>query len=638
MSSPENDDTNTMSKTTNLSSSKQKNNTSPDAIRLPPSIVPWGAVAVAPTTTQFKVWAPATRQVNVQLIALDKGAESVVRTHSLCRDDQGFYFGEIDDCPAGTLYRFELDNQHCRPDPRSRFQPTGVHGPSQVIDSQSFCWNDQQWTGVKKRDLVIYELHVGSFTQPGTYAAAMEQLDDLKQLGITAIEVLPLAQTPGRWNWGYDGVNYYAPNHRFGTPNELKAFVDACHKRGIAVIIDVVYNHVGPEGNYLPEFGPYRSPHHQTPWGDAFNFDGDGSENVRQFVIDNILFWIDEYHFDGLRLDAVHYMFDDSKKHILDEIQARFRHHAQSTDRTIYLIGESNIYDANLVGNVSEGTPHYDAIWSDCLMHSIYTVGDPKLRLTDRNYEPTDLSTALQHGYVFSTPQAIRTTDDQRTEHHPQGDRCYLESLITALQTHDSVGNHPHGKRLHQLTTIEFQRAAVPLILLYPSIPMIFMGEEWASESPFPFFADFEDPGLRQAVDRGRKNEYPHHDWAGSPLPSDPNAFHSSKFNDNRQNLEIRRWYRNLLALRKTGITDGWLNANNLSVHSELETSTYQLTYNRPDGKIHICTRLASPTDVSIPIETLNAGEVILDSRTVSGRISEHLHSQHCLIWFTPIC
>jgi malto-oligosyltrehalose trehalohydrolase len=599
-----------------------------EAVSPAPGGSPLGAFPIANGRTKFGVWAPKAKKLSVELIQRDGDNETVVASHPLERDEPGVFAGVVDDCHAGSLYRFKLDGNLGRPDPRSRFQPFGVHGPSQVIDSNSFQWNDEDWRGVQKRDLVIYEMHVGSFTQQGTYAGAIERLEALKQLGITAIELLPLAQTPGRWNWGYDGVNYFAPRNTFGTPDELKAFVDACHALQIAVINDVVYNHVGPEGNYLSEFGVYRSRKYGTPWGDAFHFD---SPHVRQFVIDNLLFWLDEYHFDGLRLDAVHYMFDDQDKHILAEIKEQFLEYSKKLDRKIYLIGESNIYDPELVGDVAGGNPNYDAIWSDCLMHSIYAIGNPDIRLTDRNYVPTDVAETLEHAYVFTTPQGIRVTPELRKQNHPDNDRRYIESLIMALQTHDSVGNHPHGKRLHQLTSVEFQRAAAPLILLYPSIPMIFMGEEWATESPFPFFADFEDRKLRRAVDRGRREEYPHHDWNGTPLPSTTEAFHNTKWNADDLNHETFDWYRKLLAFRKSGIKDGWLNVANLTTQSDLASNVYRLIYAFGEKQIHICSRLDRQGRNAV---TLDVGDntILLDSRP-DCVATRSLATEHCLIW-----
>ena len=596
--------------------------------------LPLGATPVSENRTRFFVWAPNAKSASVELSRRWGDTEKVLSEHALAADGQGNFVGEIEDCPARTLYRFRIDNQQARPDPRSRFQPFGVHGPSEVVDSNTFQWSDTQWSGVAKRDLVIYELHIGSFSESGTYAEAIEKLDELKQLGITAIEVLPLAQCPGKWNWGYDGVNYFAPNHNFGRPDELKAFVDACHQHGIAVINDVVYNHVGPEGNYLSEFGPYRSKKFGTPWGDAFDFD---QSAVRDFVVENILYWIDEYHFDGLRLDAVHYMFDDQDKHILAEIQERFREHESSLDRKIHLIGESNIYDPELVGDVSNDNPNYDAIWSDCLMHSIYKHGNPELRLTNRHYESTDIAEALDHAYVFSTPQAIRVTKENRNANHPNGDRRYLESLIMALQTHDSVGNHPHGKRLHQLTSVEYQCSAAALILLYPSIPMLFMGEEWSTDAKFPFFADFEDQGLRKAVDKGRRDEYPHHDWSDSPLPSDPVAFTGTKSKPADLNHETNQWYRSLLGFRKQGIEAGWLTVDNFATKSDLGNSIFQLSYQFGASKVLVCSRLANSTATPIPIQEIAGGEfgvsdVVLNSST---KLLEEIGAQHCVVFKT---
>ncbi|MFK7770192.1 MAG: alpha-amylase family glycosyl hydrolase [Mariniblastus sp.] len=606
----------------------------------------YGAVPVAPGETQFRVWAPQAKKLLVEFVARTGDQEDLIASHPLRRNADGLFTGIIKDCPVGTLYRFKLDDKMGRPDPRSRFQPFGVHGPSQVIDLDSYEWSDKNWSGVQKRDLVIYEMHVGSFTQEGTYLAAIERLGELKQLGITAIEVLPLSQTPGRWNWGYDGVNYFAPRNNFGTPDELKAFVDACHENSIAVINDVVYNHVGPEGNYLSEFGGYRSKKYGTPWGDALDFDVD---EVRKFVVDNVLFWMDEYHFDGLRLDAVHYMFDDKAPHILQEIKEQFERYSETIDRKVYLIGESNIYDPELVGDVENGNPNYDAIWSDCLMHAVYSVGDPEVRLTNRSYTGSgDLAKALEHAYVFSTPEAVRVTDAIRKQNHPNGDRNYIESLIMALQTHDSVGNHPHGKRLHQLTSHAFQLAAAPLFLLYPSIPMIFMGEEWSTDAPFPFFADFEDQRLRKSVDKGRRDEYPHHDWAGSPLPSDPAAFLETKSTPAIQNSATYQWYKTLLDFRKQGIAGGWLSVANMRTESDTANNVYRLVYSIPksfangDGKLagrelHVCARLDAETSKPISFGGLGVGEILFDSRSGEGGSGENgsttLEGQHGLIW-----
>ena len=594
--------------------------------------------------TCFRVWAPLAKEVNLEIVSPTSSDSTnqatSIATHPMQLANDGTFYTEVAGAGAGTLYQFSVDRNPGRPDPRSLFQPHGVHGPSQVVDRNAYQWTDQQWRGVAKQDLVIYELHLGSFTADGTYEAAISRLDELVELGITAIELLPLAQSPGKWNWGYDGVNYFAARNTFGSTDDLKQFVDQCHARGLAVINDVVYNHVGPEGNYLSAIAPYGSSKHGTPWGDAFNFDGKHHDQVRQFVIDNVMFWIDEYHFDGLRLDAVHYMFDDGKPHILDSIQTAFREHQKTLDRTTYLIGESNIYDPELVGSPFDSSKHYDAIWSDCVMHSIITVGDSELRLTDRHYRTTDLAEALEHAYVFTAPGAKRMTPALRATHHPNQRRDYISSLIMALQTHDSVGNHPHGKRLHHLTDIAFQTAAAPLILLYPSIPMLFMGEESAVDAPFPFFADFVDVGLRKAVDRGRRHEYPHHDWKGSPLPSDPLAFTSSIISRDKEQPAVKDWYRQLLQFRKQGVADGWLQLDNFSVESDTQNHLYRLIYRWDGRQVQIACRIdqANAKPIAIDVD----GELILDSlAVVAGQDlqasaddgSVTIQPRQCLIW-----
>ncbi len=591
-------------------------------------------------STGFRVWAPLAKRVNLEIVSFAGDDQApAIAVHPMQPANDGTFYTEVADAPAGTLYQFSVDGNPGRPDPRSLFQPHGVHGPSQVVDRSAYQWTDQKWQGVAKQDLVIYELHLGSFTAAGTYTAAISRLDELVELGITAIELLPLAQSPGKWNWGYDGVNYFAARNTFGSTDDLKNFVDQCHARGLAVINDVVYNHVGPEGNYLPVLGPYGSSKRGTPWGDALNFDGKHNEQVRQFVIDNVMFWIDEYHFDGLRLDAVHYMFDDSKPHILDSIQTAFRQHQKTLDRKTYLIGEANIYDPDLVGAPADPTKHYDAIWSDCLMHSIINIGDSELRLTDRHYEKNDLAEALEHAYVFTAPGARRMTPDLRTEHHPTGLRDYISSLVVALQTHDSVGNHPHGKRLHHLTDVAFQVAAAPLILLYPAIPMMFMGEESALNAPFPFFADFEDAGLRKAVDHGRRHEYPHHDWKGSPLPSAPLAFTSSIVSPEKEQASVKAWYQQLLRFRKQGVTEGWLQLDNFSVESDTQNHLYRLMYRFGDQQIQIACRIDQPDAAPIAIDI--QGELVLDSLAVVGGTASTpdqshasvIHPRQCLIW-----
>lgn len=570
-----------------------------------------GATCVDHKTTHFRVWAPKSERVEVE-ITDDFGS----RSHPLEKQGHGYFAGQIQNCAAGSCYQYLLNGELKRPDPVSRFQPAGVHGASQVVDVNRFPWTDQAWKGVRKRDLVIYELHIGAFTQAGNFQAALDRLPELIDLGVTAIEIMPVAQSPGRWNWGYDGVNLYAPRQTYGQPEDFKAFVDACHSQGLAVILDVVYNHLGPEGNYLSDFGPYFSDRHGTPWGEAFNFDGASSEQVRRFIVDNVVYWLDEYHLDGLRLDAVHFMLDESGTTILDEIRLAVARYQASTPRQLHMIAEANVYDRELLTDKGK-RPAYDGIWCDCLMHSIYSNALPELRLTHRTYQGAgDLAESLEHGFLYyaceNRPQRVEST---RREEFNAADRS---AFVTALQTHDAVGNHPHGKRLHHLSSKDYQKAAAALILLYPSIPMIFMGEETASESPFPFFADFEDPRLRIAVEEGRAKEYPQHLWGSVMSPGDAETFQRAKCYDPAHfDPEVFAWYRDLLTIRKQGIREGWLSAHCMSTAYDSEQQIFSIRFAcNPCGHVWVHSRLgaASPRSREDSVRLRIDGEILLSS------------------------
>ncbi|HRE99109.1 MAG TPA: HAD-IIB family hydrolase [Pirellulaceae bacterium] len=571
-----------------------------DGSPAPESATPLGATPVGPRSTCFRVWAPRRRDVTVELLA-PSGTEpgSVIATVPLVRERGGYFVGRSDDCPVGTDYRLRVDGGPPRPDPASRQQPFSVHGPSRVAAPMRRQRRIDR-ADVPKRSLVIYELHVGTASDGGTYRDLHDRRNHWTELGVTAIELLPVAQAPGRWNWGYDGVAPFAAAKDYGTPDELAALIDAAHERGFAMLLDVVYNHLGPEGNYLSEFAPYFSRRHRTPWGDGFAFDGPNAAAIERYVVENALRWLDEYRFDGLRLDAIHFMRDERERTIVDAIREAVGAYAAATGRTIHLIGEANLFDAELLGIAGDRAP-YDAIWADCLMHSIYSLTVPGLRLTGRDYGgEADLAEALEHGYLYAGPEVRRVTSaDRASWHGSTPDRRYLESLIVALQTHDSVGNHPHGRRLHQLASPEVQRAAAALLLLYPSIPMLFMGEEWSADAPFPFFADFEDPGLRRAVDVGRAREYPHHAWDGAPLPSDPQAFFGAKWD--RPELRDERTfatYRELLALRRRGIEQQWLAADRLIPASDASEGLFGYAYRRDDGRrVRVIARLDRVAD-----------------------------------------
>ncbi len=617
---------------------------------IPPGDMPYGntvgATPVSYNTTHFCVWAPDRKKVTLLLETAGRTGE-----YELKRLGDGYFSATISGAKPGDQYSYLLDEQpKSLPDPRSRYQPDGVHGPSQVVDSQVFPWTDQEYVGVAKQDLIIYELHVGTFTAGGTFQSAIQRLPQLLELGITAVEIMPVAQSPGRWNWGYDGVGLYAVRNTYGTPNDFKEFVDTCHNLGLAVLLDVVYNHLGPEGNYLSEFGPYFSGKHHTPWGDAFNFDDRHSEHVRQFILDNVILWIDEYHLDGLRLDAVHFMFDDSNPTILQEIGATVAKKRNQCGRHIHLIAESNVYDQELL-TPSNSSSGYDAIWSDCLMHSIYSHAVPELRLTDREYRGTnDIAEALRYAYLYTGSHSGRKRVKRRNPigelRERQNDRQqttqfeYISSLIMALQTHDVVGNHPLGSRVHHLASTSFQKSAVALLLLYPGIPMVFMGEEVAADNPFPFFVDFEDQQLRDIVDQGRVKEYPQHDWQGALLPSSPQAFQKAVCDvEGQHDHSVFEWYQSLISLRKQGISDGWLTASSLTTSHDLENNIFSILYRRDGGgTITIRARLTaaknrSEKSVSVRI----SGDVALNSEAdhspVDGRIE--MQPNHAVVSMT---
>lgn len=544
---------------------------------------PLGAIVARGTGTHFRVWAPAAKEVAVQLPSHDQSL-------TLQRQAAGYHSRTIPGVGHGDRYQFSVDGGPGRPDPASRCQPDGVHAASQVIDPSRFRWSDAGWKGVARRDLVIYELHLGSFTQAGTYLSAIQRLDGLKRLGITAVELMPLAQSPGRWNWGYDGVNLFAPSNNYGTPEELSQFIDACHSRGMAVFLDVVYNHLGPEGNYLREFAPYFSDKYPTPWGEALDFESEMGQHVRHFVLQNVRHWLQDFHFDGLRLDAIHFLFDNSPVHVLQEIRSAVTQLERKAGRKLHLIGEANVFDGELLAGRLDD---YDATWCDCLMHSVYAHAKPGLQLTNRKYYgQQEMLEVLKHGYLYwaedGRPSRATGTHRESAAHRPQ----VYEQFIVGLQTHDSVGNHPQGRRLHQLTSTAYQRAAAPLSLLSVGIPQIFMGEEAAYEGPFPFFVDFGDPHLQEAVERGRAAEYPEQRDRMLP-PTAESTFIASKYTDGTKRDEaMLAWYQQLLQLRRAAIAFDLLKHANMQVDSDLEHSIFTIRYERDDEYLQVSCRL----------------------------------------------
>ena len=494
---------------------------------------------------EFSVWAPYARNVDVQ-------ADGWL--YEMTPGEGGWWCRELDDPGPGTRYGFRLDRGPIRPDPRSRSQPDGVDGLSEVIDPTAFEWTDDEWRGISARGLVLYELHVGTFTPEGTFDAAIEKLDHLVDLGVTAVEVMPVVEFPGSRGWGYDGVDLFAPHHSYGGPQGLCRFVNACHERGLGAVLDVVYNHLGPSGNYLREFGPYFSERHQTSWGAAVNFDGPGSDEVRRFVIDNAEAWLRDYHFDGLRLDAVHAIADDSARHILEELAAEVDSLATYLRRPLFLIAESDLNDPRLVRSPDAGGYGLDSAWADEWHHALHAVLTGERVGYYADFGSLDLlGKALRQAWVHDgTWSPFRQRHYGRSPEGLAGHR-----FVTFTQNHDQVGNRATGERLAALVGEGRLKIAAALLLSSPFTPMLFQGEEWAAGTPFQYFTDHDDPKLAKSVSDGRRNEFVQFGWKPEQVP-DPQSydtFQRSKldWHELREppHAGVLDWYRRLIALRR---------------------------------------------------------------------------------------
>jgi maltooligosyltrehalose trehalohydrolase len=454
----------------------------------------------------------------------------------------------------GTRYQYRLDGERYRPDPVSRWQPEGVHGPSVVLDPTDFPWTDQEFHGHGLADLVFYELHVGTFTTAGTFEAVVNYLDDLAALGVTAIELMPVAEFPGSRDWGYDGVHLYAPQSTYGGPVGLRRLVDACHARGLTVVLDVVYNHLGPEGNYLAEFGPYFTDRYKTPWGQAVNFDGPDAEGVRRHVVENARAWVREYHLDGLRLDAVHSIFDGSPVHVLTEVAEAAGEEAQRLGRPAHVIAESHDNDRRLVLPPSQGGLGLAAVWSDDFHHAVHA------RLTKERggyyadfADPALLPRAIAEGFAYQGAPSEYFGRPRGTESVDLAG----ERFVVCVQNHDQVGNRAQGNRLGTLVAFEAVKLAAALMFVAPALPLLFMGEEYGETAPFQFFTSFLDRDLADAVRRGRTEEFRRFDWKGQvPDPGDPATFVRSRLNHSLasapRHRELLEYYRQWLELRRS--------------------------------------------------------------------------------------
>ncbi|HEU4520617.1 MAG TPA: malto-oligosyltrehalose trehalohydrolase, partial [Thermoanaerobaculia bacterium] len=540
----------------------------------------------------------------------------------LKKTDDGYHEGVAGDCGAGTRYLFDLGSDTPRPDPASRLQPEGVHGPSEVVDP-NFEWNDGSWKGLPLHDLVVYELHTGTFTPEGTFDAIIPRLDELRDLGITAIELLPVAQFPGTRNWGYDGTYVGAAQNSYGGPLALKRLVDACHARGMAILLDVVYNHLGPEGNYLSQYGPYFTDRYKTPWGLALNFDGAESDHVRWYFIHNALQWIDEFHFDGLRVDAVHAIVDHSAQPFLQDLCSAVHERARALGRPVWMIAESDLNDPRVITPPEEFGLGFDSQWSDDYHHSLHVLLTGE---SDGYYEGfgtvSDLARVAETGYLYvgqhSTYRKRRyglkpkTTDGAK--------------FVVCAQNHDQVGNRMLGDRLSTIVSPAQLRLTAAAVVLSPFLPMLFMGEEYGETAPFQYFTSHSDADLIEAVRKGRAEEFDDFAWKGEPPdPHDEETFRRSTLNwslaTKAGHAELRALYKTLFRLRRD--TPALRNLDLASVETHADDERRLLLIRRSAGADQVLVAFnfgESEQSAEIPFAAANWKVMIDTGASVQGK------------------
>jgi maltooligosyltrehalose trehalohydrolase len=522
-----------------------------------------GANLLAGGGTHFRVWAPKARQVRVRHFSRASG-----KIADLAAEDFGYFSGIVEGVEAGDRYLYMLDDRLERPDPVSRSQPEGVHRPSAVVDPAGYKWQDWGWQGIPLEQYVIYELHVGTFSGEGTFASAIPLLDYLKDLGVTAVEIMPVAQFPGNRNWGYDGAFPFAPQSSYGGSEGLKQLVNACHEKGLAAVLDVVYNHFGPEGNYLNDFGFYFTDRYRTPWGDAVNFDGSHSDHVRHYFISNALHWLTEYHFDALRLDAIDRIYDYGANHFLKQLAEQVHQLRDSLGRKIYLIAESDLNDVRVINPPTLGGYGVDAQWSDNFHHSLHCLLTAEREGYYRDFGRFEhLVKAFDQSYVYTGQYSEYR---QRSHGNSAKDRPPAQFVVCS-QNHDQIGNRLHGDRLAVNLPLQKLILAAGTVILSPYIPLLFMGEEYGEKAPFNYFVSYGDHALIEAVRKGRKEEFAAFAWGEEALdPQDEKTFLQSKLNlESRHDGEhavILACYTKLLELRRSSPALGCSDRSRMTV------------------------------------------------------------------------
>jgi maltooligosyltrehalose trehalohydrolase len=528
------------------------------------------------------VWAPERKKMIVEIVHPE------ARKIEMKKDDQGYFTAVVENVAAASKYFYRPDDQNQYPDPASHSQPEGVHGPSEVIDHNDYDWRDEDWRGLPLKDLILYELHVGTFTQEGTFEAVIPRLDELKAIGVNAIELMPVAQFPGNRNWGYDSVFPYAVQNSYGGPTGLKKLVDECHVRRIAVFLDVIYNHLGPEGNYFSQYGPYFTDKYQTPWGQAINFDGDWSDGVRDYFSENPIHWFENYHIDGLRLDAIHSVFDSGAVHFWEFCNEKVKQAEARLGRKLYMVAESDLNSPRVVNSPDMGGYGFDAQWLDDFHHALYVILDKKGKDRYEDFGRLDqLAKAYQDGFVHSGEYVkFRKRKHGRSSAGVAGDK-----FVVFNQNHDQVGNRVMGERLCMLVDFERQKLAAAALLLAPYVPMLFMGEEYADQSPFFYFVSHSDPNLIKAVQEGRKKEFENFNWEVEPPdPQNEKTFNESKLKwhkrEQGEHKMMLEWHKALITLRRsTDILQNY-NKNDIRV-TVLDQSGLELQRQTDDGLEH---------------------------------------------------
>ena len=516
-------------------------------IEMSPKAERVGAKRLTDGTWKFLLWAPNAREVSIVFPGESCGSLAMESVGS------GYYRAAAKDPQPGSQYLYRLDDTRELPDPASRYQPQGVHGPSQIVDLNAFRWTDDHWKGRALERSVFYELHVGTYTPEGTFDALVPHLASLVELGITTIELMPIAQFPGARNWGYDGVYPFAPQNSYGGPEALQRLVDAAHSNGLSVALDVVYNHLGPEGNYLNAYGPYFTDRYRTPWGQAINFDGAGSDEVRRFFIENALYWLEDYHLDALRLDAVHGIFDFGAHHLLAELKSEVAELSKRLGRQIHLIAESDLNDSRILQAPEMGGYNLDAQWSDDFHHSVHALLTKERFGYYGDFEGVaPLAATLKDGWYYSGQYS--RFRQRRHGNSPRG--LSPSKFVVCTQNHDQIGNRAAGERLSKLVNFEALKLAAGITLLSPFVPMLFMGEEYGETAPFQYFTSHGDPALVEAVNRGRREEFAAFGWEKSvPEPQEEKTFVRSRLNHSLKDKEphrtLLRFYQRLIQIRE---------------------------------------------------------------------------------------